>query len=128
MSDLIEIWRIDRYFSLLCICYSQEVEPFIRRLQIDFKNSMIDLRRKWAWHRTFEMNLICSLHSGTFLSNLVSLALTLIDILVFIQTYRQMNKTHSFLLIILLPAATSSTCDKHLHKVGILFVPRVEGC
>lgn len=28
---------------------------------------MIDLRRKWARHRTFEMNLICSLHLGTFL-------------------------------------------------------------
>lgn len=45
----------------------------MRRFQFVLKNQIIDLRGQWAWPPTFEINLICSAHTGTCVPNLVSL-------------------------------------------------------
>lgn len=48
------MWTICRYYSELSIVPSQKVVPFIRHLQIELQNFIIDLRGQWRGTQNFK--------------------------------------------------------------------------
>lgn len=108
------------------MCINQIGVYFIYRLQIDFKVYNIVLRRRWAWHRIFEVNNICAWYLANIMPSLMFLALIIAELCVIIQTEKDINVSIALAshakhehMYSARSATLSAVCYIHLHRVNI---------